>query len=150
MKDVQRLVVGFAFSDDVTGVLLMTKNRPDWQKGLLNGIGGKIEDGETPAYAMSREAREEAGLELEWIHKGVMRGTNDDGSQFECHIFFTYDDAVYDFTQMEDEHLAIYHVNYIPDNIVPNLEFLIPYGTYCSRNEEEENICSMMIMEYNN
>lgn len=29
-------------------VLLMQKNRPAWQKGKFNGIGGKINKGESP------------------------------------------------------------------------------------------------------
>jgi 8-oxo-dGTP pyrophosphatase MutT (NUDIX family) len=40
-------------------VLLMIKQRPEYQKGKLNGIGGKIEAGETPIKAMIREFGEE-------------------------------------------------------------------------------------------
>jgi len=58
--------LGFAFTVDYAGyqrVLLIRKIHPDWQAGRLNGIGGKIEAGETPHRAMAREFREEAGLE---------------------------------------------------------------------------------------
>ena len=64
-------VIGFAFDSENQGlphhypfdrVALVMKNRPDWQKGLLNGIGGKIEPGETPLAAMKREFEEEAGV----------------------------------------------------------------------------------------
>lgn len=34
-------VLGFAFYQDT--VLLINKERPDWQAGRLNGVGGKIE-----------------------------------------------------------------------------------------------------------
>lgn len=61
-RDIGRYVVGFVFGDN-NQVLLIRKNRPEKQKGLLNGIGGKIEVNENPSDAMVREAFEEAGLE---------------------------------------------------------------------------------------
>lgn len=61
----------FAFAGD--NVLLIRKAKPDWQKGLLNGIGGKLEDVDIPdgvAFApfqpmvncAKREFLEETGL----------------------------------------------------------------------------------------
>lgn len=58
-------VVGFLF-DGRGNVALIRKNRPDWQKGRLNGIGGHIEPGETPEEAIVREFREEAGATVTW------------------------------------------------------------------------------------
>lgn len=57
-------VLGFLFNHDDTEVVLIRKQRPDWAAGLLNGIGGKIEKGETGQEAMAREFDEEAGV---WI-----------------------------------------------------------------------------------
>lgn len=54
-------VLGFAF-DDLGRVALITKKRPHWQNGLLNGIGGKIQSGESPFKAMVREFYEETGV----------------------------------------------------------------------------------------
>jgi 8-oxo-dGTP diphosphatase len=51
--------VGFLFSPDKQKVLLIKKNKPEWQKGLLNGIGGMCEKGESPAQTMIREFNEE-------------------------------------------------------------------------------------------
>lgn len=62
MSEVMRYVAGFAFSRNFRDVALVRKERPDWQAGRLNGIGGKIEAGETPAEAMVREFQEETGL----------------------------------------------------------------------------------------
>lgn len=63
-----RYVVGFLFSnpEDQYGdrrVALIRKAKPEWQKGRFNGIGGKIEEGESPAEAMAREFREETGVD---------------------------------------------------------------------------------------
>ncbi len=58
----KRYVAGFLFSPGKHEVVLIRKNKPEWQAGLLNGIGGKIEDNETAIDAMCREFKEETGL----------------------------------------------------------------------------------------
>lgn len=63
----KQYVDGFLFNDDGTEVLLIRKARPAWQVGKLNGIGGKVEDRESPASAMGREFLEETGVRFdEW------------------------------------------------------------------------------------
>lgn len=41
---------------------MVKKARPAWQAGKLNGLGGRVEEGETPVDAMVREFREESGI----------------------------------------------------------------------------------------
>jgi 8-oxo-dGTP diphosphatase len=60
----QEYVLGFLFHDDNKHVVLIRKNKPDWQKGLLNGIGGKVELGEYASDAMRRECEEECGVDI--------------------------------------------------------------------------------------
>lgn len=55
-------VCGFMFSPTLTQVVLIEKKKPSWQKGLLNGVGGKVEPREEPSYAMAREFKEETGV----------------------------------------------------------------------------------------
>jgi 8-oxo-dGTP diphosphatase len=65
----KKMVCGFLFAGE--RVLLVQKNTPEWQRGLLNGVGGKIEAEETPLEAMHREFCEEAGPPpdtVQWIH----------------------------------------------------------------------------------
>lgn len=82
MPDKIRYVVGFPICQSGPLVLLR-KLHPAWQKGLLNGIGGKIEAGETPVAAMERECREEIGLHgLPWEHFADLRGDD-----FEVSVF---------------------------------------------------------------
>lgn len=54
--------VGFAFNKDLTQVALIRKNRPAWQAGKLNGIGGKVESWENFTEAQVREFHEETGV----------------------------------------------------------------------------------------
>lgn len=49
------------FNYSVDHVALIRKEKPVWQKGRLNGIGGKIENGESSEDAMIREFAEETG-----------------------------------------------------------------------------------------
>ncbi len=55
-------VLGFMFDETKNFVALIQKNRPEWQKGKWNGIGGHIEKGETGEQAMVREFKEETGV----------------------------------------------------------------------------------------
>ena len=51
--------------DFINGVYLIRKNRPQWQQGKLNGIGGHKEIGETFDQCCAREVKEEAGIDLQ-------------------------------------------------------------------------------------
>lgn len=70
-------VLGLIYNLDNTIVVLQLKDKPDWQHGRYNGIGGSVEVGETRMQAMKRESKEEVGIEGEWTPKFVMRVSND-------------------------------------------------------------------------
>lgn len=70
-------VLGFMFSEDLSQVVLIRKDHPVDQKGLLNGVGGRMMDMESESRAMSREFAEEAGIkthESEWSPIGSIIG----------------------------------------------------------------------------
>jgi len=67
----KKYVVGLCFNSAMDSIVLIRKNRPKWQRGLLNGVGGHIEDGEAAITAMVREFREETGVvtgNADWLH----------------------------------------------------------------------------------
>ncbi len=69
-----RYVLGFAF-DDEDQVVLTRKNRPEWQAGLLNGVGGHIEPHESAHSAMVPEFKEETNLDVpQWVHYANLIG----------------------------------------------------------------------------
>lgn len=52
------------FSLDKTKVVLIQKNRPEWQKGKLNGVGGKKEKTDFNLFStMIRKFKEETGVD---------------------------------------------------------------------------------------
>lgn len=54
---------GIAYNE--TGLLLVLKDRPAWQSGNWNAIGGRVEYGEFPIDAMVREFHEETSIRIE-------------------------------------------------------------------------------------
>lgn len=65
--NIRQATVVFAFDEMNIEFLGVIKKKPDWQVGLINGIGGKMDDvdgGSLKACAL-REFREEAGIELD-------------------------------------------------------------------------------------
>jgi 8-oxo-dGTP diphosphatase len=123
-------VCGFLFSSDRTRVLLIRKNRPAWQAGKLNGLGGKIEPRETPHQAMRREFREEAGVDLpeeHWQHVLSLSGDDDAGAGhgWAGHFFRAFGDVDAPAAQT-DEVLEIHPTRSLPDRVIPNLRWMIP------------------------
>lgn len=104
-------------------VVLIHKNKPDWQRGYLNGVGGKVEPGETAVCAMEREFREEAGLDvLAWRHVGT--GTN---SAARINVFAVQSNRIAQVQSMTDEAITVCSVYGLPFfKVMPNLRWLIP------------------------
>lgn len=127
----KKYVLGFLFSYGGEKVALIKKNKDDWQKGLLNGIGGKINSGENQAAAMFREFKEEAGVELlnvNMTHFGTMKG---EGWSVELYKMFS-DDLLWKVKTNSDEgEVGIYNTMEVTGyltgpNRISNLNWLIP------------------------
>jgi 8-oxo-dGTP diphosphatase len=120
-------VCGFYFDATLEQVVLIWKNKPAWQKGKLNGVGGKIEKGELPITAMRREFNEETGiLHNDWTELIILTG--DDWRVY----FFCAIGKVNEFEYAEtkeEEEVAKIEVNRLLANEyehIANLEWLIP------------------------
>lgn len=119
-------VVGFMFNSDRSRVLLIEKNRPAWQAGKLNGVGGKLEDGEDPNFAMAREFREETGIDTEAQDWALRLFIEDLRTNAEIYTFTTVG-KIEDAKQMESEKPVVIEVDNPPDNIVPNLKWSLQF-----------------------
>lgn len=82
-------VAGLLFGAYLSKVMLIRKNRPDWMKGKLNGIGGHIEAGEEPLAAMRREFKEETGITIENWEKFALLVGNEETDPWYCHWYTT-------------------------------------------------------------
>jgi len=120
MADFTDWVVGFLFNNKGE-VALVSKTHPAWQAGKLNGVGGKIDDGETPAQAMQREFSEEAGADIaEWREFALLKVQ--DG---QVHFFAAQGD--HELRSMTDEKVGWYKVAEVTQlPIIKNLAWLIP------------------------
>lgn len=56
--------LAFIFNQSLDRVILIQKQRPSWQKGLWNGLGGKVEPRENLLECVKREVHEESGLDI--------------------------------------------------------------------------------------
>lgn len=122
----KKYVLGFAFSENGEDVVLIEKQKPDWQKDKLNGVGGKVEPNEHFKNAMVREFAEETGVHtsiLEWDLFAVLHGTN---YVMQCYRIFT--DEIYRAVTMEGE--TIYRLGYstaiASDKLISSLKVLLP------------------------
>ena len=121
-------VVGFLFSENEQSVLLIEKQRPDWQKGSWNGIGGHIEPEETPLQAIVREFKEETD----------MGSIPESWSNFltcdygDCIVYFFRAFAPYQWLlsakSMTDEVVWVWTVEAVHNSsiVIPNLKWIIP------------------------
>lgn len=118
--------VGFMFSPERDRVVLLRKAKPTWMAGKLNGVGGKVEPGETPLQAQAREFWEETGVRhYEWEYAGRLESTNS-----EIYIYRAFSDAVDHVRTTTIEPVDTYDVRLVTHNVVeviPNLRWIIPY-----------------------
>lgn len=121
-----KYVVGFLLHPDRKSVALIRKNKPKWQAGLLNGIGGKIEPGETALQAMEREFLEETSVKV----SGWRRYASVGGRGFLIDFFVTTA-TIEQFNNLQsitDELLEVVPVNYLHthNDFIQNLRWLLP------------------------
>jgi len=121
-------VVGFVFDDNSENIVLIKKNKPDWQVGFYNGVGGKIESNENPIQAMCREFQEEAGVKTfiaDWSCMGKLVFPN--GRTL--HIFRMSHTNIYiEAKTMESEEIAKFPVSSLP-KVILNLNWIIPLAS---------------------
>lgn len=128
----KQYVLGFLFTKNKEIVWLIRKNRPDWQKGKLNGIGGKVEKNEQALDAMIREFKEEteAGIDITNWRKFCVLG---DDRSYEVWCYYAFSDSfLYSKT---DEQVCACLVNDLPDLVIPNLNWLIPMALSFEKGE---------------
>ena len=131
----QGFTLGFVFNEGLDQVLLIHKTHPEWQAGKVNGLGGKIEEGEDSASCITREVKEEAGIvteKEEWTLVGRMHGPTWNVDV----LAYVYVGNPNDATTQESEPVEWFDVDALPNNIIGNLTWLIPITLDKFKNQE--------------
>lgn len=128
---IQEYVNGFMINWLTQQALMIEKQRPAFQKGKWNGIGGKVEANESLLDAMVREFREETGVTTEaqsWQRTLVLSGPD-----FAVHFFRSHVSEFPAYRQTTDEPLGVFHVNSLisigPASlpVLDNARWIIPF-----------------------
>lgn len=123
------------FSKYCHNIALIRKNKPKWQAGKLNGIGGKVEFGETPTVAMVREFKEETGMDTtigQWTPFLFQQGSN-----FTNEVFYTRGDLD-QLQNITDEKIVIRdicNINLFDKDLLHNVNWMIALAIDSMRNE---------------
>jgi 8-oxo-dGTP pyrophosphatase MutT (NUDIX family) len=113
-------------------IVLVKKNKPAWQAGKFNFVGGKIEPGESIFRCAEREFEEETGVPTditEWRYVGCMYRPGD----FYCAILQQQNPHFDRVKTMESEEIVLMDKNnfeqavlHYPENFMSNLGWI--YG----------------------
>jgi len=119
-----RAVCGFLFSPEMDRVVLIRKNRPEWQAGLLNGVGGKVEEDEFAEQAVAREFAEETGMRVDHWRAFCLHRDKSHGYEV---VYYAAVGAVESARTTTDEEIVVCAVADVPHlEVIPNLRWLIP------------------------
>jgi 8-oxo-dGTP diphosphatase len=128
-----RYVAGFLIAPDDDRVLLIRKTHPEWQAGKLNGIGGKIDPGESPLEAMVREFKEEAGLVITGWQHFLTLNANPNGRVYFFRCFAPFGVLCKAKTQTDEwvGHWSIGDAT-LPYrfDMIPNLRWILPLAAH--------------------
>jgi 8-oxo-dGTP pyrophosphatase MutT (NUDIX family) len=120
--------LGFLFDINKKFVLLVERQKNDWQKGLINGIGGAQEESENTVGCMIREFEEETTIhtsESDWVHFCNL-------ISYDCYVgcFFSYysHDFHTDFENIntKEKIIKVKIKEIFNYKCIPNVYWLIP------------------------
>ena len=114
--------LGFV-TDGIEVLLIEKKTGPPWMIGKYNGIGGTVEDGETPQECMYREAMEEAGYPISVPDKESFTFISAGGTVY---VYLLMVSATFGAEDCEEGHLEWFDMDDLPENICDNLRWMIP------------------------
>lgn len=102
-------VLGIAVDTSKSKTVVLVKNQPAFLKGLFNGLGGKVDAGESLTEAMAREFKEECDVSTnpeQWIQSAIY-----EEEDYIVNVFYCIDDKVLNAVTMESEVVSVRDVN---------------------------------------
>ena len=117
-----RVVVGII--TDNKEILLLKKNNPDWQRGLYNGIGGKVELNTTPLETIIKKCQEELGVNISnWIE--LDSEISSSGIEIVYFLTTLNEGEIKKLQSQTDERAELFSINNLPTNILQDLKIQI-------------------------
>jgi 8-oxo-dGTP diphosphatase len=127
-----RVVVGII--TDNKEILLLKKNNPDWQKGLYNGIGGKVELNTTPLETIIKKCQEELGANISnWIE--LDSEISSSGIEIVYFLTTLNEGEIKKLQSQTDERAELFSINNLPTNILQDLKIQIERQFFKPKNK---------------
>ena len=127
-----RVVVGII--TDNKEILLLRKNNPDWQKGLYNGIGGKVELNTTPLETIIKKCQEELGVNISnWIE--LDSEISSSGIEIVYFLATLNEGEIKKLQSQTDERAELFSINNLPTNILQDLKIQIERQFFKPKNK---------------
>lgn len=127
-----RVVVGIITNNKE--ILLLKKNNPDWQKGLYNGIGGKVELNTTPLETIIKKCQEELGVNISnWIE--LDSEISSSGIEIVYFLTTLNEGEIKKLQSQTDERAELFSINNLPTNILQDLKIQIERQFFKPKNK---------------
>lgn len=127
-----RVVVGIITDNEE--ILLLKKNNPDWQKGLYNGIGGKVELNTTPLETIIKKCQEELGVNISnWIE--LDSEISSSGIEIVYFLTTLNEGEIKKLQSQTDERAELFSINNLPTNILQDLKIQIERQFFKPKNK---------------
>ena len=127
-----RVVVGII--TDNKEILLLKKNNPDWQRGLYNGIGGKVELNTTPLETIIKKCQEELGANISnWIE--LDSEITSSGIEIVYFLTTLNENEIKKLQSQTDERAELFSINNLPTNILQDLKIQIERQFFKPKNK---------------
>ncbi|WP_206193431.1 NUDIX hydrolase [Aliarcobacter cryaerophilus] len=127
-----RVVVGIITDNEE--ILLLKKNNPDWQKGLYNGIGGKVELNTTPLETIIKKCQEELGVNISnWIE--LDSEISSSGIEIVYFLTTLNESEIKKLQSQTDERAELFSINNLPTNILQDLKIQIERQFFKPKNK---------------
>ena len=127
-----RVVVGII--TDNKEILLLKKNNPDWQKGLYNGIGGKVELNTTPLETIIKKSEEDLGINISnW--RELDSEISSSGIEIVYFLTTLNEGEIKKLQSQTDERSELFSINNLPTNILQDLKIQIERQFFKPKNK---------------
>ena len=127
-----RVVVGII--TDNKEILLLRKNNPDWQKGLYNGLGGKVELNTTPLETIIKKSEEDLGINISnW--RELDSEISSSGIEIVYFLTTLNEGEIKKLQSQTDERAELFSINNLPTNILQDLKIQIERQFFKPKNK---------------